>query len=786
LKFSFLLLLRAFIAVGALISSRCHATVATCHVVGPTGKPVSGATVYVFDINRPDTVKTLTTNALGTFSVDIPFINPSYISMRECIVDTSGLAAEGCILNLSGDVTIQLTLPTHVTGTVVDESGKPVAGAAVTVIFAKSNSTPGPESASSYSYFGIGPLKARFTATTSSDGTYTISDIPAGSIVGIALSDPAYVAASVTTLDTRQPAPPLVARPATFITGQVVRRDGKPVGAVNVQAMTPDADSGGFAACAAKSDSDGYYKITSLPPATYSVGVGEPFEGEYSPDWVPSSPVTVTTTLNKPGVAPNIVLSAGGVVTGVVIDAKTKTPVSDVYIDISDGSHDVTQLFRRVTVITDQNGRYSAQVCDGGAQVTVGAVPGAYVSDLANRSIVVARGQTTTLDPIDIMPGLVATGKVVRADGKPTGHVTLFVSRIGSAEEQTTVEQETAGDGSYTVHGLSLGTYSVSVATSEDGMLSVDWVPPTPVTVTTSDEGPTKVPDINLVPGTTVTGTVVDAETKKPIPYIQLDIQDLYYRGIQPRQADAITNQDGHFSAQVWAGTLQLNVNGVPDGYINTSSTTSRTFKVTDGKPITLDPITLVHGLTAAGAAVDDAGTTVPGLRLQIQKIMDKDNDWINVQPVTTGEDGSFLVQQLVPGSYDLDAGADWTVVSPSTFDVPSSGSIKVVVKKTTGTTLQGTVVDTSGAPVAGASLVFERDHFMSDGSITGGTVSASTDSDGFFTILNVPVKSNMIQRQTVTKDGYVYQSGGDITSQDNRLKISLVVMARLGGIVKG
>jgi hypothetical protein len=786
-----LLLLFCFLFVtGAVLSPHCLADTVTCHVVDPTGKPVVGATVYTFEATSENfsiNVATVSTDASGNFSMDVASINPSSTTSRQgCIVDVPGLAPGGCIFVSQGNVTIQLSEPVQLTGTVVDDSGKPVGGATVSADFAMRLGGSDLDMMRNFSFLGISPLKPRYTAKTNSDGVYIIPNLPASSTVEVSLNDSGYVDAFVQALVNDHSASPLVAKPATFITGQVVRQDGKPVGPVEVEAMSTDTTSNRFENSSATSDTNGNYKISRISPGEYLVGIVEPNNVEESPGWAQPTPITVTTSLEKPGVTPTIVLAPGGTVTGVVVDSKTKKPVSGVQVCIDNGESGLSSLFRRVVVTTGLKGTYSAEVWDGSAQVTVTGVPSGYANDQVRRSITAVAGQTTNVDPIAIMLELSAVGKVIRADGKPAGPIDLSVVHNVSANAtnmQTETEQETANDGSYTIQGLSLGSYTISVDTPGDGSAPVDWVVPEPKTFTTSESGPVKVPDIKLVPGTTVSGTVVDAYTKKPIQGVHVYIADRYTDGTG-RGVSAETDQNGKYTFEAWAGHLQVSTSNPPQGYVD--KPTIRSFKVIDGQPITLDPIELTPGLTVIGTAVDETGNVVPNVQLQFQKTTVGDNDWFNIPPVTTGADGRFTAAQLLPGSYTLDAGTEWTVVSPSTFGAPSNWPVKLVLKKTVGTTLQGTVVDTAGAPVAGAVLVFQCDHYISDGSDTGESVNATTDSEGFFAVPNVPVDSNMIQRQTVTEDGYVYQSGGDITSQGNQLKISLIVMARLGGKLDG
>jgi hypothetical protein len=120
------------------------------------------------------------------------------------------------------------------------------------------------------------------------------------------------------------------------------------VGVVDVEAVSYNPANGGSVGSSAKSDSSGNFRITSLPPGTYSVGIVESGVTDTAPDWAQPRPITVTTSLDKPCAAPNIVLTTGSVVTGLIVDSKTNKPVSGVYVSIDDGSPGETRLFRHM------------------------------------------------------------------------------------------------------------------------------------------------------------------------------------------------------------------------------------------------------------------------------------------------------------------------------------------------------------------------------------------------------------------------------------------------------
>jgi protocatechuate 3,4-dioxygenase beta subunit len=757
-----------------------------CHVTDPLGKPVVGATVYLTVLLPGAAPKILTTDADGAFTVDASTADTSTMNrnVRICMVVAKGFGAAGIILHGAQDYHLQLPQAATVTGKVVDGEGKPITGAQVFVEYAVGGTTSPTGVPDLFGYFAFEPLKDLFSTKTDANGAYSIAGLPAGTAATVVLTDPNYVNANAVSAQGGNTVPAIVAVPGTSISGKVSRPDGKPCPSLQIQFMPTDMKNGFHGAVTGvHTDATGHYTIPSLMPGSYYIDVQQTGV-ESAPDWAPPPPVTVDAEVGKPGIAPDLILTNGSLVTGEIDDDQTHAPVPGVRVDISDEPVQ-GHLSRTSTALTDSHGQYSLRGWSGDIQLRISAAPNGYAIDqfAPAHDIVVVAGQPLNVDPITIKLGLTASGKVVRKDGKSPANISVSSIRHSGNQAMQSGEAQTKPDGSYVLAGLVAGRYSISVLQAA-GNSDDDWSTPNAVTVDITEGKPNVIPDLVLGGVCILTGTVVDAQTKKPIPGVRLGVQDPYIEGQQNRSINFITDVYGKFSAHVWPGALQLYVYDVPKDYANVSSDTQRSFKIAEGQLVALDPIGISRALTVTGIAFDENGKPVPDLSLQPQKGQN-DGSWMNIPPVTTGKDGSFTVSQLVPGSYYIDAGASWTVVSPAAFAAPSTGPIRLSLKKSAITTLQGTVVDTAGTPLPGVSITFQTLHSLPNGSMSADNASGTTDATGYFSVTG-PYDPRNAQRQSVTKDGYAFRSGGEVTTSGNQISVSLIVMARLGGVVSG
>lgn len=434
-------------------------------------------------------------------------------------------------------------------------------------------------------------------------------------------------------------------------------------------------------------------------------------------------------------------------------------------------------LASKYTVKTDLKGDYTLTGLPAGSIVPVEINDPRYVT-AAVRTL----PGSLTAPPLTAVPGTAISGKVVRADGKPTGIVFISPQLVkpngGIGYMARTV---TKPDGTYHLTGLPPGNYTVGVDTDPSGLTPIDWIAPTPVSVTAGVSTPGAAPDLVLTSGGILTGSVLDAVTKNPIANVLVRASE---GGGAPNQrmVNAVTAKDGSFTMHVWNGASTFALLGVPSNYAQNSASWQK-FTGVEGQTVTLDPVLLQPAPVVSGTLVDDAGNVIPGLTVKAQS---DSLVWDSIAPAVTGKNGEFSLHQMSAGTYFLDPGPHWSVVSPKSFVVPLASPLKLVLKKVPLEDLQGSVVDTTGAPVSRADVAFVVAHMNADGNPVGNQVDVATGDDGNYSLFNAPINPSLVLRVGVSKDGFSYRSGGDVSIANGRLVVSPIVMVQINAKVAG
>lgn len=567
---------------------------------------------------------------------------------------------------------------------------------------------------------------------------------------------------------------PLLAATAIF---HVVDPSGKPVAnaTVYVQVGYDDSTAKKFTTDQAGQASD---DLGSSPGKTLICVIDAP---GYAPNGgVAKSGDNLFSLLAPMQVTGKVVDTAGQPVAGAIVKAEiaeTPSPLprgeSSRYCSLQDDA-----LKGRYTVKTDSDGKYKIDDLSSTSVIVINLDDPRYVES----SVSTASGSTVA-PPLVAAQCATITGKVVRQDGKPLGSII----HIQAEPEQRSTGYivghycQTAPDGSYTITRLAPGGYRI--LTTIPRKLSDSIAPPMDVSIEAKLGTVNTVPDIVLPIGGTVTGSILDADTKKPVPGVQLTIYD---NSSFPSShlIGLITGADGTFTANVWTGKAIVSPYLVPDIYVSDLAAAIRHVTVTEGQVVTLAPILLERAPTVQGVATDDSGKALSNIQIQPQGV--ERSRWALPYPATSGADGAFNLRQLKPGSYWIDPGAAWNVASPKTFTVPMSSPLKVVLRRAVVTELKGTVVDTSGAPVAGANLVFSTTRELLGGYQTNNQNEAATDQSGRYSLSDVSTNPKMVQWKSCTIAGYAYRSGGETKAANGQLSITPIVMEQLGGKVSG
>lgn len=147
------------------------------------------------------------------------------------------------------------------------------------------------------------------------------------------------------------------------------------------------------------------------------------------------------------------------------------------------------------------------------------------------------------------------------------------------------------------------------------------------------------------------------------------------------------------------------------------------------------------QGNRVAGAAVSAYRPTVMEANLNpIDLITSMGKKHTPLEETTTGEDGSFVLSSLSPGSYRLEAKAEGfcTGFLPGAIVSPESTDHLFRIVVSPGLKLTGTVKTTSGQPVEGALVTTLRVGSRSFEELDFQPVQISTDEQGEFSFANL------------------------------------------------
>jgi hypothetical protein len=245
--------------------------------------------------------------------------------------------------------------------------------------------------------------------------------------------------------------------------------------------------------------------------------------------------------------------------------------------------------------------------------------------------------------------------------------------------------------------------------------------------------------EITLRPGQELTGIVIDAKTKEPVPNIKVS-QD----GTKVlNQVSDSTDMKGRFTlANITPGSHQLSIEH--KSYILTEGTPA--VKVLEDAPT--DPVTLevITGGIVVGRAIEiESNEGVPGARIQLGS---RDNRAKRInKDVTTDANGHFRMEGLPTGSYQIRQndvrGFARTTPPESLFNnngqtqviqvTASDAPANVILYYTKGIQIIGKVVDVENKPIDGVSV----SGYSTERNENGGRTQNSdrTDEKGLFVL---------------------------------------------------
>jgi hypothetical protein len=353
---------------------------------------------------------------------------------------------------------------------------------------------------------------------------------------------------------------------------------------------------------------------------------------------------------------------ADGTVSGTVTDSATGAPIPYVYVELNDGSG------KQLSATTSAaDGAYTLPSAPDGTWY-VGFFEYDYEGIYPGISVTITGSHVTGVNAAMVRDGHI-TGTVTAADGTPVSGI--FVQAFGSDGADSSAC--TAADGSYTLKGLTPGSYRIDFSYSGcHDFVGIDSLEvfyddkpsySTADLVSTSDDSTTAGIDAVMPAAGEVSGTVIGAASGNPLPNIEVDAYDSSGRiGLA-----TCTAADGTYALNGLApGTYRVGFTaGSPTSECGPTLEGNYAPQFYDGEHslATADPLTLTAGSAKTGVnaamatggqitgTVTDAKSHRPLPELEADAY---DLSGNLVQWVCVAEDATYDLEALDSGTYKV------------------------------------------------------------------------------------------------------------------------------------
>jgi hypothetical protein len=704
-----------------------------------------------FDGSSP-VLESVLTDAKGNFSISTPpgQYNLTAIYPGSTIGNTPVSLTVGQALNKP----LYAAAQARVSGLVVDEDRRPIAGARVTSDLVRRGGGP---------MMMIAPGRSQQTSSYSApDGHFVLRYVPADADVQVDAVKkgfpPATSASMKLASGERKTSVTITIPRGVALTGRVIDANGKPISGVQVEPVEGQGPMrGGMVRRAVnmmmrdrnddlvRSGSDGTFTVR-VKPATYDVIFKR--EG-FATKILHGESVDSATKPVEVKLDPSVEITGRVVRNGTGIEGATVSVMSE------EGPSNTT---------TNSDGSFALTDLTPGQMMLNVMKPDAFIQQI--RSISAPASNVV----IELPSGGRITGRVV--DKSNHNPVTSFEAGISF--------QRSAG-------GMMIALPPMlKDFTTDDGTFTLENVPPGPTQLVVSAPGYTtaRVPGLNVEDGKALDNVEVSLETGVRLtgrvtgpdgsPLSGVNVREAVnnggIRGFGPGSGvNATTDPNGEYTIEgVEPGDKTFTF--AHQGYLSVDKSATLS-----GHDARLDA-QLTSGLTVSGMVVTDAGVPVPDASVNA---MSASNTMFGAPNARTDASGNFQMTGLAPGHYNFMARKDGVGQGQNRdVDVSSGASVRVVIPASG--TIVGHVSGLTDAELQNATVM---------ASSPTGNASASPDSSGAFRIEGAPTGTVHVSARTNRGFGPGGKSSGSISVQvdagstataDIQFKSSTVVQGRV------
>ena len=546
-------------------------------------------------------------------------------------------------LNLSA-----VSLPGTITGTVVDDAGKPVEGAEVSA----------------------GGKKA----TTNADGKYTIPGVVPGKKTVTVTDGDNFTGDSIDVTvkpnETTTAKDITVTRANGSIVGKIVDDASNPVSPDNVTVTRPDGTRGPVSVV------NGEFELKDQKPGQYKIQVGKtkltkPIIEEVNVEPNKTATPTITVERFNPGYTVTVLNDLG-------------EPVENAEVILS---RDGRELERKPA---DANGNVDFSNQAPGAGYSVAVVPGEDYVNVKDNKLpdLVEDANVTWKISVAPQPGSV-TGTITDDAGNPVTGATVVIDGERRAKDAPDAEFKTSTttgqDGTYKFASVPAGEFSVSVVPTNARSGKPKEVTVRPNRPSTADIQLTRAPG-NLE-------GVVTNDAGESVKDATVILKDADGNEVTTAQTDA--NGKYQFNEQK-AGSYTVTVEAGTAHEANTVDAT-----ITPANTEVADVQVKRTNGWAEGTVVDETGTPVEGATVTID----------GADTYTTDANGKFTTDKLNPGPHEATVvKTDEYGGYVRGFEVNPGVKTDVALTVNRATdTVNGFVKDDSGKPIADVDVVIQR-----------------------------------------------------------------------------
>jgi len=597
---------------------------------------------------------------------------------------------------------IILSEPMELSGTVVDEGGKPLPDANVGVWMIALGEGPDQQS------LGRPVAEELLTVATDSSGRFTFTNIPAE-----ATADFIIRKSGKTTINTYrstgyanqkmtfapgQSGIKLVLSDESRIQGTIVVKDtGNPVTGTKLM-VTTQGNQPLFGQEAVVSKDDGTFSIDALAAGNYLVQLVRPRQG--TADWA-AEPAVVSLETGQTKKDIKIELCKGGILEVLVTEADTGKPVDKASVSIRDEKYS-----RWLSTRSGEDGIARIRLMPGGYQLS-GAYRQGYMSDQNQEAVTIKEGQSKRATcKLNEMPKI--EGVVRDPAGMPLEGVQLMIMPGGREQVKSDSQGnfEIIWDKRY--WGSREGTVFCLVARHKQRNLAT--------ALQIGDD--TKTLDLKLSPGVTFTGRIVNPEGKGIAgAIVRMNLQ-LSNWGSSFGREQSKSDADGNYRIQTIPAGHNYSIIAVAEGY-GEMDIRAHTDNAQDNQ-LNIETITLpIANLAISGRVVDTGGNRVPDVRISGSGDKQPRSDTLS------DKQGNFILEGLCEGVIYIraDINRDGKQLSARVHTDAGASGIEIVVREGQSASyyiraktyeqvvggadkfISGVALDEKGLPVAGVPV---------------------------------------------------------------------------------